>query len=59
LVDPAHKAVGFCTPDIHAKKQGYYECFLGQLKGNVVSSGSGGIVSDGSGNPVKTGSAGK
>jgi len=57
--EEGYKAVGFCTPDIHAKKQGYYECFLGQLKGNVVSSGSGGIVSDGSGNPVKTGSAGK
>jgi len=56
--EEGYKAVGFCTPDIHAKKQGYYECFLGQLKGNIVSSGNGGIVSDGSGNPVKTGSGG-
>ena len=54
--EEGYKAVGFCTPDIHAKKQAYYECFLGQLKGAIVSSGSGGIVSDSSGNPVKTGS---
>lgn len=26
-----YKAVGFCTPDIHARKLGYYQCFLGQL----------------------------
>jgi hypothetical protein len=57
-VEKAIHAVGFCTPDIYAKKKGYYECFLGQLKGNIVSSGNGGIVSDGSGNPIKTGSGG-
>jgi predicted chitinase/uncharacterized protein (DUF2345 family) len=54
--EAACKAVGFNTPDIHAKKRGYYECFLGQLKGSTVSSGSGGIVTDSSGNPIKTGS---
>lgn len=27
----AVKAVGYCTPDIHATKQGFYQCFLGQL----------------------------
>lgn len=55
-VEKAIHAVGFCTPDIYAKKKGYYECFLGQLQGKIVGSGSGGIVSDGSGNAVKTGS---
>jgi predicted chitinase len=55
-VEKAIHAVGFCTPDIYAKKKGFYECFLGQLQAKLVSSGSGGIVSDGSGNPVKTGS---
>jgi len=54
-VEKAIHAVGFCTPDIYAKKKGFYECFLGQLQGKIVSTGSGGIVSDGSGNPVKTG----
>ena len=53
--EAACKSVGFNTPDIKAKKKGYYECFLGQLQGKIVSSGTGGIVSDGSGNPVKTG----
>jgi predicted chitinase len=57
--DAAYKAVGLCTPDIHTKKQGYYECFLGQLKGQLASSGTGGIVSDSSGNPIKTGSSGQ
>ena len=54
--EAACKSVGFNTPDIKAKKKGYYECFLGQLQGKLVGSGSGGIVSDSSGNPVKTGS---
>ena len=54
--EAACRSVGFNTPDIKAKKKGYYECFLGQLKGNTVSTGSGGILTDGSGNPVKTGS---
>jgi predicted chitinase len=54
--EAACKSIGFNTPDIKAKKKGYYECFLGQLQGKIVGSGSGGIVSDGSGNPVKTGS---
>jgi hypothetical protein len=56
--EAACAAVGFNTPDIKAKKKGYYECFLGQLKGNTVSSGSGGIVTDSSGNPIRTGSGG-
>jgi predicted chitinase len=54
--EAACKSVGFNTPDIKAKKKGYYECFLGQLQGKLVGSGSGGIVSDASGNPIKTGS---
>lgn len=54
--EAACKSVGFNTPDIKAKKKGYYECFLGQLQGKIVGSGSGGIVSDSSGNPIKTGS---
>jgi len=60
--EEGYKAVGFCTPDIHAKKRGYYECFLGQLKGpasvsptNVLTDRYGGIVTDGSGNPIRTG----
>ena len=56
--EAACAAVGYNTPDIKAKKKGYYECFLGQLKGNTVSSGSGGIVTDSSGNPIRTGSGG-
>ena len=55
-VEKAIHAVGFCTPDIYAKKKGFYECFLGQLTSKIVGSGSGGIVSDSSGNPIKTGS---
>jgi predicted chitinase len=54
--EAACRSVGFNTPDIKAKKKGYYECFLGQLKGNTVGTGSGGILTDSSGNPVKTGS---
>jgi predicted chitinase len=55
-VEKALQAVGYNTPDIKAKKKGYYECFLGQLQGKIVGSGTGGIVSDSSGNPIKTGS---
>jgi len=55
-VEKAIHAVGFCTPDIYAKKKGYYECFLGQLKGSTLSSGNNGIVTDSSGKPIKTGS---
>jgi predicted chitinase len=54
--EAACKSVGFNTADIKAKKKGYYECFLGQLQGKLVGTGSGGILSDGSGNPIKTGS---
>lgn len=55
-VEKAIHAVGFCTPDIYAKKKGYYECFLGQLQGKTLSSGNGGIITDSSGKPIKTGS---
>jgi predicted chitinase len=55
--ESACKAVGYNTPDIKAKKKGYYECFLGQLQGGIVGTGTGGIVTDGSGNPIKTGSS--
>jgi predicted chitinase len=53
--EAACKAVGYNTPDIKAKKKGYYECFLGQLQGSTVGTGTGGIVTDGSGNPIRTG----
>ena len=55
-VEKAIHAVGFCTPDIYATKKGFYECFLGQLKGNVVGTGTGGILVDSSGRPVQSGS---
>lgn len=57
-VEKAIHAVGFCTPDIYAKKKGYYECFLGQLQSKTVGAGTNGILVDGSGNPIKTGSGG-
>jgi putative chitinase len=53
--DSAYRAVGLCTPDIYAAKKAFYECFLGQLKGSIVSSGAGGIVTTSDGTPVKTG----
>jgi predicted chitinase len=56
--EAACKSVGFNTPDIKAKKKGFYECFLGQLQGNTVGTGTGGIVTDSNGNPVKTGTGG-
>lgn len=52
--ESACSAVGYNTPDIKAKKKGFYECFLSQLKGSTVSSGAGGIVTDSGGNPVRT-----
>jgi len=54
--ESACKAVGYNTPDIKAKKKGFYECFLSQLQGSSVSTGAGGILTDGSGNPIRTGS---
>ena len=54
--EAACKAVGYNTSDIKAKKQGYYECFLGQLQGKLVGTGSGGIVTDSQGNPIRSGS---
>lgn len=56
--EAACKAIGFNTPDIHTRKKGYYECFLGQLQAKTVSTGAGSILTDGSGNPVKTGFGG-
>ena len=53
--EAACKAVGFNTPDIKAKKQGYYQCFLAQLQGKIVQSSDGSPIVDGSGNPVRTG----
>jgi predicted chitinase len=57
--ESACSAVGYNTPDIKAKKKGYYECFLGQLQGKTVGTGSGGILTDGQGNPVRTGPGGQ
>ena len=62
--EAACKAIGFNTPDIHTRKKGYYECFLGQLTSsttaaapdNVLKDRYGGMVTDGSGNPIRTGS---
>lgn len=53
--ESACKSIGYNTADIKAKKQGYYECFLGQLTGATVGTGAGGILVDSSGNPIKTG----
>jgi putative chitinase len=55
--EAACAAVGYNTPDIKAKKKGYYECFLGQLQAKTVGTGQGGILTDSSGNPVRTGSS--
>lgn len=57
--EAACQSVGYNTPDIKARKRGYYECFLGQLQGKTLSSGSAGIVTDSQGNPIKTGSGGQ
>lgn len=62
--EEGYKAVGYCTPDIHEKKRGYYECFYGQLAGaiaatpapdNVLKDRYGGVVTDRYGNPIRTG----
>ena len=53
--ESACSAVGYNVANIHARKKGYYECFLGQLQAKNVSTGSGGILTDSQGNPVKTG----
>lgn len=54
--EAACKSVGYNTADIKARKKGYYECFLGQLQGSTLGTGTGGIVTDSQGNPVRTGS---
>jgi putative chitinase len=53
--EAGYRAVGFCTPDIYAKKKGYYECFYGQLAGGLVGTGSGSLLVTSDGTPVKTG----
>lgn len=60
--EAACRAVGYNTPDIHATKSGFYQCFLGQFSntaGTGTSSGSNtgtrGIVTDSSGKPVSDG----
>jgi hypothetical protein len=53
--EAAAKAVGFNTPDIKAKKKGFYNCFLAQLQGKIVQSSDGSPIVDGSGNPIRTG----
>ncbi len=53
--EAACSAVGFNTPDIKARKKGYYECFLGQLQGATVGTSTNGFVTDSQGNPIKTG----
>lgn len=58
--EAACTAVGYNTPDIKAVKKGFYECFLGQLTGSIVTSGgSGGIVTSSDGTPIRTGSGGQ
>lgn len=61
-VEKALQAVGYNTPDIKAKKKGYYECFLGQIQGTAaaqssttVRTGGGTILRDSQGNPVSSG----
>jgi hypothetical protein len=54
--EAACKSVGYNTADIKARKKGYYECFLGQLQGSTLGTGTGGIVTDSQGNPIRTGS---
>jgi predicted chitinase len=53
--EAACASVGYNVANIHARKKGYYECFLGQFQAKSVSTGSGGILTDSQGNPVKTG----
>ncbi len=53
--EAACRAVGNNTPDIKATKSGFYQCFLGQLSGNIVQTGTGTLLVDSDGNPVKSG----
>lgn len=52
--DAALSAVGG-SRDGWDKKRDYYNCFLANLQGSAVGTGSGGVLTDGQGNPVKTG----
>jgi predicted chitinase/uncharacterized protein (DUF2345 family) len=56
-INAAIAAVGVNSPDIHARKMDYYQCFLTQLQGTTVTTGSGIPLTDSQGNTVKTGSA--
>jgi len=56
--EAGYRAVGLCTADIHTRKRGYYECFLGQLQGSILASGNGGIVVSRDGVPVQVGGGG-
>jgi putative chitinase len=53
--EAACRAVGNNTPDIKATKSGFYQCFLGQLSGKIVQTGTGTLLVDSDGNPVKSG----
>jgi predicted chitinase len=53
--EAACASVGYNVANIHARKKGYYECFLGQMQAKTVGTGTGGILTDSQGNPVKTG----
>jgi hypothetical protein len=53
--EAACRAVGYNTPDIKARKKGYYECFLGLIQGKVVGTTPNGILTDSQGNPVRSG----
>jgi putative chitinase len=54
--EAAMRAVGANNvSNVKARKQGYYECFLGQLTAKTVQTGTGGILTDSQGNPVRTG----
>ncbi len=56
--EAAMRAVGaFNVENIKARKKGYYQCFLGQLQGSLVSNSTNGFVTDSQGNPIKTGSS--
>jgi predicted chitinase len=54
--EAAMKAVGANNVEnVKARKRGYFQCFLSQLQGKIVTTGSGVPLTDSSGNPVRTG----
>jgi predicted chitinase len=52
--DSALPAIGGAR-DGWTKKRDYYNCFLANLQGATVGTGTGGVLTDGQGNPVKSG----